>query len=178
MKRPTRSPWRIRTQAALAGAWHGLREPDRGAGGHDEYFAGLSAALKRAGIAAPTLVIDKARLAANIARVRGALAPAGLALRVVTKSLPAPALLAQVTDGAGTDRMMVFNGVMLEEIAAFRPDGDVLLGRPLPVVQAVAFVQAHLGDRAPAARPQWLIDSGRRLAQYIEIARSAGRRCG
>lgn len=174
MKRPSRSAWRIRTQAALAGVWPGLRQADRGAGGHDEYFAGLSAALKRAGIAAPTLVIDKSRLAANIARVRGALAPAGLALRVVTKSLPAPALLAQVMDGAGTDRMMVFNGVMLEEIAAFRPDGDVLLGRPLPVVQAGAFVRAHLGDPAPAATPQWLIDSSRRLAQYIEIASSAG----
>ncbi len=174
MRRPTRSPWRIRTRAALAGVWPGLREVDRGAGGHDDYFAGLSVALKRAGIAEPTLVIDKARLEANIAWVREALAPAGLALRVVTKSLPAPALMSHVLDGAGTDRMMVFNGVMLEEIAAFRPGGDVLLGRPLPAVQAGAFVRAHLGDPAQAAKPQWLIDSGRRLSQYIEIARSTG----
>jgi D-serine deaminase-like pyridoxal phosphate-dependent protein len=176
MRPPSRSPWRIRARAALAGAWPRLREPDRGAGGHDDYFSGISAALKRAGIAEPTLVIDKARLAANIAWVREALAPAGLALRAVTKSLPAPALLSQVLDGAGTDRMMIFNGVMLEEIAAFRPGGDVLLGRPLPAVQAGAFVRAHLGDPAPATKPQWLIDSTRRLSQYVEIARETGER--
>jgi len=90
----------------------------------------------------------------------------------VTKSLQAPALLGAVLDGAGTSRMMVFNGVMLDEIAAFRPGGDVLLGRPLPAVQVAAFLRAHAGDPAPAARPQWLIDSGQRLAQYAEIARA------
>jgi D-serine deaminase-like pyridoxal phosphate-dependent protein len=126
----------------------------------------MSAALKRAGVAQPTMVIDKARLSANIAAVRGDLAPSGLALRVVAKSLQAPALLRMVLGEAGTDRLMVFNGVMLAEIAALDPAADVLLGRPLPAAQVAAFVRAH------AARPQWLADSAGRLTQYIEIARA------
>jgi D-serine deaminase-like pyridoxal phosphate-dependent protein len=34
------------------------------------------------------------------------------------------------------------------------------------------FVRRHANDPAPAARPQWLTDSARRLAQYAEIARA------
>jgi D-serine deaminase-like pyridoxal phosphate-dependent protein len=72
--------------------------------------------------------------------------------------------------------MMVFNGVMLDEIAAFAPAADVLLGRPLPAVQVDAFVRRHANDPAPAAAPQWLVDSPRRLAQYGQIARAHGAR--
>ncbi|HEY5072744.1 MAG TPA: alanine racemase [Caulobacteraceae bacterium] len=149
-----------------------MRAEDRGEGGHDAYFAGLEGALKRAGIAEPTLVVDRSRLDANVETVRAALSPTGLALRIVTKSLPAPGLLDAVLRGAGTRRLMVFNAVMLEEIAVFLPGADVLLGRPLPAVQVAAFVRDHAGDTACAANPQWLVDSLRRLAQYAEIARA------
>ncbi len=176
MKRLPREPWKIRAGALAARILPGLRSADRGAGGHDPYFAGLEAALKRDGVAEPALVIDAQRLAANVEIVRGALAQSGHVLRVVTKSLPAPDLLAAVLDGAATQRMMVFNGVMLEEIAAFRPAADVLLGRPLPGVQVAAFVRRHAGDPAPAANPAWLVDSERRLAQYAAIARAIGQR--
>ena len=95
---------------------------DRGAGGHDAYFAGLQAALKRAGVAQPTLVIDRARLGANIAAVR---ARAGARPRWrcgwSAKSLPAPALLDAVLAGPGSSRLMVFNGVMLDEMVALPP---------------------------------------------------------
>jgi D-serine deaminase-like pyridoxal phosphate-dependent protein len=74
--------------------------------------------------------------------------------------------------GAGTDRLMVFNGVMLDEIAAFRPGADVLTGRPLPTMQVADFVRRHANDPAPAARPQWLTDSASRLRQYAEVARA------
>ncbi len=172
MRRLPREPWRIRAAALAARAAPWLRVPDRGRGGHDGYFAGLQAALKRAAIAEPTLVIDAARLTANIATVREGLAGGGHALRLVTKSLPAPALLSAVLEGVGSDRMMVFNGVMLEEILAFRPVGDVLLGRPLPAVQVEAFVRRHVRDPAPAAKPAWLVDTPVRLAQYAAIARA------
>ena len=46
--------------AALA-----LRKRDLGAP-HDEYFAGLSRALADAGLARPTLVVDRARMMANV----------------------------------------------------------------------------------------------------------------
>ncbi|HEY1427226.1 MAG TPA: alanine racemase [Caulobacteraceae bacterium] len=173
MKRLPRDP-RLLSAAALASRFlPGLREKDRGAGGHDPYFAGLQAALKRAGVAQPTLVIDRQRLAANVETIRGQLAPSGLGLRVVSKSLPAPALLDAVLAGTGSERLMVFNGVMLDEMAQRHPALDVLTGRPLPAAQVADFVRRHANSDAPAARPQWLADSARRLRQYAEIARAA-----
>jgi D-serine deaminase-like pyridoxal phosphate-dependent protein len=173
-KRLPREPWRIAAAARAARANPALRAHELGAGGHESYFAGLQGALKRAGIAEPTLVVDRQRLAANIETVRRALAPTALALRVVAKSLQAPALLEAVLAGTNTDRLMVFNGVMLEEIAAWRPGADVLTGRPLPAAQVETFVARHAADPAPAAHPQWLVDSPRRLAQYAAIARAHG----
>ncbi len=173
MKRLPRDPRLLRAVAFASRFLPALREPDRGAGGHDAYFAGLQAALKRAGVAQPTLVVDRQRLAANVETVRGQLAPSGLALRVVSKSLPAPALLDAVLAGTGADRLMVFNGVMLDEMAERHPQADVLTGRPLPAAQVADFVRRHANSAAPAARPQWLADSPRRMAQYAEIARAA-----
>jgi D-serine deaminase-like pyridoxal phosphate-dependent protein len=167
-----RDPLLLRAAALASNVLPGLREKDRGAGGHDPYFAALQAALKRAGVAQPTLVVDRPRLEANIAAVRASLAPTALGLRVVSKSLPAPALLDLVLAGTQSDRLMVFNGVMLDEMVAFQPDADVLLGRPLPAAQVADFVHRHANSPAPAARPQWLADSGGRLAQYAEIARA------
>jgi D-serine deaminase-like pyridoxal phosphate-dependent protein len=167
-----RDPLLLRAAALASNVLPGLREKDRGAGGHDAYFSGLQSALKRAGVAQPTLVVDRPRLEANIAAIRATLAPAHLGLRVVSKSLPAPELLNLVLAGTGSDRLMVFNGVMLDEMLAAQPDADVLLGRPLPAQQVADFVHRHANNPAPASRPQWLADSGKRLAQYAEIARA------
>jgi len=172
VKRLPQGPRLLRAAAFASRFLPALRAPDRGAGGHDAYFAGLQAALKRAGVAQPALVVDRQRLAANIETVRSQLAPSGLALRVVSKSLPAPALLDAVLAGTGANRLMVFNGVMLDEMAARHPQMDVLTGRPLPAAQVADFVRRHANSDAPAARPQWLADSVRRLAQYAEIARA------
>lgn len=160
--------------AIAVGAGIALRPGDNGAGGHSPYFAGISAALKRAGIAQPTLVIDRQRLDANIKTVREALAPTKLALRIVTKSLQAPALLQAVMAGTGTDRLMVFNGVMLDEMVRSQPASDVLLGRPLPAMQVDAFLQRHADSPVPAAHPQWLVDSPKRLHQYVAVAQARG----
>lgn len=154
--------------AAGVGAMLASRKPDRG-GAHDAYFTALSKALRQAGIAHPVLVIDQARLAHNIAAARTALAE--LPLRVVVKSLPAPALIEAVAKGMATDRFMVFNGAMLADMARLRPDGDLLLGKPLPVTEAAQFL-----DSAAAAKVQWLIDTPARLAQYAELARQKGLR--
>jgi D-serine deaminase-like pyridoxal phosphate-dependent protein len=160
--------------AIAVGAGIALRPGDNGAGGHSPYFAGISAALKRAGIAQPTLVIDRQRLDANIKTVREALAPTKLALRIVTKSLQAPALLQAVMTGTGTNRLMVFNGVMLDEMVRSQPASDVLLGRPLPAMQVDAFLQRHADSPVPAAHPQWLVDSPKRLHQYVAVAQARG----
>ena len=97
MKTLPRDTRLLRIAALASQVFPGLRAPDRGAGGHDPYFAGLQAALRRAGVAEPALVVDRQRLEANIAAVRATLVPTRLELRVVTKSLPAPALLLTTT---------------------------------------------------------------------------------
>ncbi|MDE2437505.1 MAG: alanine racemase [Sphingomonadales bacterium] len=142
------------------------RKSDHG-GRHDAYFAALSAALRNAGIAHPVLVIDTARLDANIAAAKAALAPHKLPLRVVVKSLPSQGLVDHVAQGMGTNRFMVFNGAMLATMAA-RPDADLLLGKPLPAAQYAEFIDTS-GPEA-AGRVQWLINTPDRLRQYAEIA--------
>jgi len=158
--------------AAAAGAVAALRPADHGAGGHDAYFLALSAALRDAGIAHPVMVIDRARLAANIATVKTAIAPTAHNIRVVAKSLPSPKLLDEIMNGVGTNRAMVFNGATLEQVGAARPAADLLLGKPLPAVEVAAFVKRHTTDENPAAHPQFLADSSTRLQQLIDIARA------
>lgn len=143
------------------------RRPDRG-GAHDDYFQRLSRALAAAGLAEPRLVIDRGRLRQNIETVRTALAARNLPPRIVVKSLPAHGLLNEIAAQLRTDRFMVFNGAMLAEMARAHPQADLLLGKPLPVPQAAQFLDA----RIEGARPQWLIDTPARLAQYEEIARA------
>lgn len=142
------------------------RKSDHG-GAHDRYFANLSAALRKAGIAHPVLVVDRARLDRNIAAARATLKPSGLPLRVVVKSLPAAGLVDHVARGMATNRFMVFNGAMLELMAA-RPDADLLLGKPLPEAEFAGIVDKIGADAA--GRIQWLIDTPARLRQYAAIA--------
>lgn len=144
------------------------RKPDRG-GPHNAYFQTLSAALAAAGCSRPTLVIDRARLDANIAAVKRTLDGTGLATRIVVKSLPSHDLLKTVAEGVGTSRFMVFNGPMLKTMAAARPDADYLLGKPLAAAEA-----AQVMDAVGSAQIQWLIDTPGRLKQYAELARARG----
>ena len=158
--------------AVAAGAVAALRPADRGAGGHDAYFSALSAALRDAGIAHPVMVIDRARLAANIATVKQAIVPTAHNIRVVAKSLPSPKLLDEIMNGVSTTRAMVFNGATLEQVGAARPTADLLLGKPLPAAEVAAFVKRHATDENPASHPQFLADSSARLQQLIDIARA------
>lgn len=140
--------------------------------GEAGYFAGLAAALHAAGVGEPVLVVDAAALDANVAAVRRTTAAAGLAVRVVVKSLPARGLIERVATGLATDRFMVFNRPMLVEAARAWPTGDFLLGKPLT---AVAAGQAM--DELPApVRPLWLIDTPDRLRAYAGLAAPRGQR--
>jgi len=149
-----------------------LRKGDHG-GAHDAYFLGLSKALRDAGIAHPVLVVDRARLDHNIAAAKKVLALSRLPLRVVVKSLPAPGLIGHVMAGMGTNRLMVFNGAMLADMARLHPDADLLLGKPLPALEAAAFLRSHSPESG--AKVQWLVDTPERLAQYAGIAQGIGR---
>ncbi len=143
-----------------------VRKRDHG-GRHDAYFLKLSEALRKARIAHPVLLVDRTRLDHNISAAKATLAPRGLPLRVVVKSLPSQGLIDHVAHGMATNRFMVFNGAMLA-IMAGRPDADLLLGKPLPAMQYAEFLDAT-GPEA-AGRVQWLVDTPQRLKQYAEVA--------
>ena len=68
-----------------------------------DYFLTVQAALKKAGLAEPVLLLDRQRLNHNIDNLRDNL-PDGMNYRIVAKSLPSAALLEHVGKRAGTQR--------------------------------------------------------------------------
>ncbi len=157
---------------ALAGIGVGALRPKETGAMHDSYFTGLAAALKRAGLSRPTLVIDRQRLDANVVAIRESVGAAKLPLRVVAKSLPSPKLLDAVMTGMGTNRLMVFSAEMLLQLLPLHPQADYLMGKPLPVSEFLR-VAEQAGSEA-AGRVQWLIDTPQRLVNYEEAARARG----
>lgn len=154
---------------ALAGFGAMLARPAERGGMHEPYFAELSAALKRAGLMRPVLVIDRARLDANIAAIRKSVDAANLPLRVVAKSLPSLPLLEAVMGGINSRRLMVFSAEMLLQLQPVQM-ALYLMGKPLPVSEF-----ARVLDKAGpnlAALAQWLIDTPERLGQYLEVAKA------
>jgi D-serine deaminase-like pyridoxal phosphate-dependent protein len=157
---------------ALAGIGVLAARPEERGGMHDPYFAGLAAALQRADLMRPVLVIDRQRLLANVAAIRRSTDAAKLPLRVVAKSLPSPRLLEAVLAGMGSDRLMVFSAEMLLQLLPLHPRASYLMGKPLPVEEFIR-VADKAGAEA-AARVQWLIDTPRRLGQYAAAAKTRG----
>jgi D-serine deaminase-like pyridoxal phosphate-dependent protein len=134
------------------------------------YFATLSDALKQAGIFQPCLLLDRDRLASNIALVKEKLDP-GLAVRLVDKSLACLPLLAHIGKALGTDRLMTFHPPISAAVLKAFPDADLLYGKPMPVGAARAVLSG--GDVA-WSRVCWLIDTQERLAEYAALAAELG----
>ena len=150
------------------GALFGLRR-DNG-GSHSAYFRQMSRALDNAGLARPTLVIDRERLLANIKVLQGHLGDR-FDYRIVAKSLPSVPLLETVMRVSGSNRLMVFHQPFLNLVADRFPNADVLLGKPMPVSAARRFYQQHNNaEFQPAAQIQWLLDTCNRIAQYQQLA--------
>lgn len=156
----------------LAGIGVFAARPGENGGMHSAYFNGLAAALKRAGLNKPVLVLDRQRLDGNIRAIRASVTAAQLPLRVVAKSLPSPLLLDAVMRGMATQRLMVFSADMLRQIVPLHPQADLLGGKPLPVSEFLRVT----GDAAtnPGRRMQWLIDTPQRLKEYAEAATARG----
>lgn len=149
-----------------------MTKPGDDSGPRDPYFTDLQAALTEAGIASPTLVIDRDRLNANIDTLMAHLPP-GMSYRIVAKSLPSLGLISHIRARTGTDRLMTFNQPMLNALSAAMPDADQLLGKPLPVTAARTYFE-QLEDPSAAQKIQWLIDTPPRLDQYIALAQTTG----
>lgn len=160
--------------AGLAGAAILMSKPGDESGPRDPYFVTLQAALTEAGIASPTLVIDKTRLNANIDTLMGQL-PAGMAYRIVAKSLPSLDLISHIRKRSGSNRLMAFNQPMLNALTRAMPDADQLVGKPLPIGAARNyFAGLAPGDTEAAGQIQWLVDTPERLRQYQELASATG----
>jgi D-serine deaminase-like pyridoxal phosphate-dependent protein len=163
---------RFLTAAAVLGAGGlglALRPSDRGAN-HTRYYVDLGKALDEAGLARPTLVIDRQRLLANADVLHGHL-EGRYDYRVVAKSLPSLPLVETVMKRTGTERLMVFHQPFLNLIADALPDTDVLMGKPMPEAAAARFYDQHDGGAFDTSRQlQWLVDSGERLRQYRQLA--------
>lgn len=155
---------------AVIGAATLMSKPSDKSGPRDAYFLGVQSALKAAGIATPTLVIDRARLNANVDTLIGHL-PDGMGYRIVAKSLPSLALIEHIRQRSGTDRLMTFNLPMLSELSLMMPEASQLLGKPLPVQAAKTYFETLPAAVADAPQNvQWLIDTPVRLRQYAELA--------
>lgn len=150
--------------AALTGV--ALLRPRKNGAPHSDYFRTLSAALATAGLARPALVIDKALLHENIAEMQAHLRP-GMGYRIVAKSIPSLALIKEVREQTGTNRLMVFHQPFLNLVATEMPDADILLGKPMPVAAMRRFHEKYTPSGFdPATQIQWLIDTPERLTQY------------
>lgn len=153
--------------AVAAALW--ARPRDRGAN-HSPYFETMSNALDAAGQAKPTLVIDKARLLANVATL-GKHVQGRFDYRVVVKSLPSLPLLREIMAAADTRRLMLFHQPFINRVAAELPQADVLLGKPMPVAAARNFYRQFEGGAfEPARQLRWLLDTPERARQYAALA--------
>ncbi|HPF24788.1 MAG TPA: alanine racemase [Hyphomonas sp.] len=161
--------------AVAAGGAVLMSKPHDNSGPRDPYFLSMQAALVGAGIAWPTLVIDRARLSENIRTLKTHL-PAGMGYRIVAKSLPSIRLLSHIRALAGTDRLMTFNQPMLSRLSVDMPEASQLLGKPLPVRAAKHYFETLPADATGAAdNIKWLIDTPERLQQYTALAEETGR---
>lgn len=141
---------------------------------HDAYFSTLNEMLKREGPGHPVLLVDRARMLANVDVLARSVGP-DKTYRIVVKSLPSVPLLREVMNRARTRALMVFHQPFLNVVAREFPDADVLIGKPMPVMAARRFY-AELGAAAfdAATQLQWLVDTPERLAQYQNLARELG----
>lgn len=161
--------------SAIIGVAALMSKPSDKSGPRDAYFLDVQAALLAAGIATPILVIDRARLNANIDTLVGHL-PDGMGYRIVAKSLPSLSLIDHIRQRANTDRLMTFNLPMLSELSRTMPEASQLLGKPLPVRAAKTYFETLPADAAGAEQNvQWLIDATDRLEQYDQLARTLDR---
>ncbi|MEH6590638.1 MAG: DSD1 family PLP-dependent enzyme [Halioglobus sp.] len=155
--------------AGAAGLGLYLRPDDTG-GSHSPYFSSASQALDAAGLARPTLMIDRARLVENITTLSGHV-QGRFDYRIVAKSLPSLPLLKFIMERTDSNRLMLFHQPFANEVAANIPDADVLMGKPMPVAAARAFyAQLAPGSFSPAQQLRWLVDTPERVAQYRDLA--------
>ena len=140
------------------------------------YFHQLNRTLKNYHRAIPSLIIDLDRLDQNLDTLLQSLRP-GLDFRIVVKSLPSSDLIRYLMDKSGSQKLMVFHQPFLSDLSRWL-DGqaDVLLGKPMPVKTAAYFYETVRPEKGfdPFRQIQWLVDTGPRARQYLNLAQNLG----
>lgn len=140
------------------------------------YFQTLNQSLKNHERAIPFLIIDLDLLDQNIDQLKRMLPPA-LDFRIVVKSLPAPQLIQYVMERARTRKLMVFHQPFLSQLSDRADDTvDILLGKPMPVTTAAYYYRQLKPQNGfePSRQLQWLVDTEKRLGEYLELSRKIG----
>ncbi|SCX99344.1 hypothetical protein SAMN03159391_00732 [Pseudomonas sp. NFACC37-1] len=68
---------------------------------------------------------------------------------------------------AGVGALMAGVGALLRPSDRGSPEANLLLGKPLPVRSVELFYQTHKGTFDPSRQLQWLLDTPRRLMDYL-----------
>lgn len=150
---------------ALAGT--ALLKPNDMGKGHDAYFENLSHAIKQAELSKPTLLIDKQRFNQNIDTLKQHIGT-NYHYRMVVKSLPSIPLLKHISNETDSNRFMVFDEGFLTKILVHFPNGDILLGKPLPTLGAKKVLEQLSPESGSSIR--WLVDNNARLEDYLKLA--------
>jgi D-serine deaminase-like pyridoxal phosphate-dependent protein len=153
-------------------AYLAAKRPAKHGGAHDDYFRALQKALAEAELFRPTLVIDRERFMANVARLKAHL-PKNKRYRIVAKSLPSMPMIKEISAATGSKLLMVFHEPHLHACAADMPDAELLLGKPMPVGMAHRFLARVKPGAFDAARQiEWLVDTPQRIAEYRDLAKA------
>lgn len=139
------------------------------------YFSSLNQELKQHYRAIPCLLIDLDRLDENITILKKNLKEKAN-FRIVVKSLPSPELIHYVMQKATTSNLMLFHQPFLTDIS-HRSDEkvDILLGKPMPVKTAAYYYETMKNCPSafnPFRQVQWLVDTPKRISEYIALAKS------
>jgi len=156
--------------AGVAAAVAVAQPADKG-GPYTPYFANINQILRSNGIDGPALVIDLDRLDHNIDQLTQSVSKApSKTYRVVTKSVPSPQLVDYIARRANTQSLMVFHRPFLQSMTQLNPQADILLGKPMPIAAVETFYREHEGPFDPAKQLQWLLDSNKKIQQYLSFA--------
>ncbi len=134
-------------------------------GPYPKKFAMWNERLRRQSLGGDVAILDLDAVDRNIELVRKKV-DRRFALRLVTKSLPSKNLIRYLMDKLDTTRLMVFSERNLVTLLGLEEPIDIMLGVPLPVATA----HKILKSKPLAEQVKWLIDTPRRLNEYLAVA--------
>lgn len=138
----------------------------------NEYFDALNDTLKTRGLPMPQLILDLDKFDQNLDTASGIIG--NDRIRYVVKSLPAPKLIQRFREKTGSKKLMVFHAPFLVQCLKHFPDSDILIGKPLPTQLIEPMLNCDNGTSI-AGQTQWLVDSLKRLKNYLDLAERTGK---